>query len=364
VYVLLAATRSGALVLTAEAMRLPGVFYETVVARSDVAAYRVLSAGGFPYLELHRRDGKKARVSLVFTADPAFTTWLDGITNLDAQAYEQSLSEVAADIDLGDSPEQRLHSIARARRVSRALTLLVWSTSAWLLFYPRPYALAIAVVAALPLLTLWLCWRYRGSFTLEDSGLPTARLDLVREILIPGFILTVRASLDFELLEATRLIIPATLGLGLLVGTVILVEPKLRGRVGKLILFSALLLPYPASVAMHANSLLSQQAPWIYRVPVISKRSSGGNPAGHYFLLPPWGPRAERNEVRVRRRLYEHTLPGQNVCVWLYAGALDMPFFDVYEEATCRQGSADSSRCAGVRSRTDASCHLGRERIW
>jgi hypothetical protein len=163
--------------------------------------------------------------------------------NLSIKTLGASVREVREDPQLGRSPEERLNNLDRARRIARALNIGSFVVAAWALFYPRPYMAMFLVLIALPWVALWLCWKYPGSFAVDDPGRNSIREDLTALLVMPGFILAFRALFDVHLIDPTKLIAPTVAGLVFMVFCIAWIAPAYRKQVGKFILMS-LLLPH------------------------------------------------------------------------------------------------------------------------
>jgi hypothetical protein len=330
---LIASVLRGRIVLTADELRMHGIWLTRVVPRADVAGYRLLSANGIQYVNLRRRSGKKVNVALLFRPDPAFAAWLEGKPDDDAVSVAMSMQEVAQDASLGATEEERLRKLGLARKGSGALHAAAVGVALWAFFYPQP--LALGLLAVLPWFAMALVASYSGYFTLEDSGLKSARPDLGALVLLPGWVLALRALFDVHLIELDRLAAFAAGGLALMAGALVMAEPRLRHRTGKLVLYALLLVPYTAAVPAIGNAVFDRAPPERHRVTVLGKHATGGRSPTYYLTLPPWGPYQEADDVGVYPELYGSVEKGQPVCVLLYHGALKMPFFVVRDASGC-----------------------------
>jgi hypothetical protein len=186
------------LVLRQDELEVPGVFRSTVIRRRDVRGFRIVPVQGINVLHVewtHPVTGKarRTKISVLFKPDAALMAWFDGIANFDAMEVAASVQEVADDPQLGASAEERLENVNRARKIARVLHGVSWAGAGWALFYPHPYTLVVVLLAVLPALALWLCWKYKGSFSVEDRGPNAARADITALLLVPGLILALRA---------------------------------------------------------------------------------------------------------------------------------------------------------------------------
>lgn len=328
------------LVLTKQELQVPGIFRSAVIDRAAIAGYRVLNVQGFNVLEVEyaRPDTnkkKKAKITMLFKPDEIFEAWFQGIPNFDAIELAASVQEVERDTQLGRSPEERLDNVDRARKIARVLHVIFLAAAGWAIFYPHPYLVMFIVVASLPWVALWLCWKYKGSFSIDDPGRNSVRADLTGMLLMPGFSLALRALSDVRLVDATKLLFPSVAGLVLMLAVVASVAPVYRTNVVKLVLAASLLCAYPAGSIAIANALFDRNRPETYRLQVLKKRYTTGKGASQYFHVPGWGPHADVNEIQVPRELYRQTETGQTICVQHHPGALRLEWYSVVALEEC-----------------------------
>ena len=327
------------LVLTQEELHVPGI-WTTVIRRSDIKGYRVLNLQGFNVLELEstkpdKTKKKKTKITMLFKPDDEFAAWFEGIPNFDAIELAASVQEIEKDAELGSSPEERLDNVNRAQKIARALYFGSLAAGGWAIFYPHPYIAMFIVVAALPWLALWLCWKYKGSFSVDDLGRNSVRADLTIMLVMPGAILAIRALTDVQLINATKLIAPTVIGLLIMLASITWIAPVYRTNLLKLTLVALLLFAYPASSIAIANTLFDQNEPETYRLQVLQKRHTSGKGASQYLSVPAWGPHIEANEVQVPRDLYRQTEIGQTICVLRHPGALGLEWYSVRPIHVC-----------------------------
>lgn len=331
---------SKVLVLQEEALVISGLFRDTAIRRDQISGYRIFMSQGINFLQLvvatSNESTKKTNVMILFKPDEAFVYWFGDIPNIDSMEFATSLQEVQTDERLGDTPEERIGNVTKARKTGRVLKAMSFLVAGWALFYPRPYILVFFVLALLPLVVLWLCWRYNGSFSIEDTGKNTAQADLTPVLAMPGFILAIRALGDVQMLDATQLIIPTLLGLIVLIFGITWVAPIYRRNFGKLFLIAALMSAYPASTIAIANALFDQSPSGQHVLPVLGKRHATGKGASQYLEIPPLDAVAETNEVQVSRTLYQATEVGQNICLSIHSGALGLGWYSAGPVAICR----------------------------
>lgn len=329
------------LVLEERALVVPGLFNDAEIPRGQLSGYRVFANQGINVLQLNvaapNGSIKKTNVTMLFKPDEAFVTWFADIPNIDSAELAASLQQVQTDERLGDTPEERISNVTKARKIGRALNAISFLIAGWAVLYPRPYTLMFCTLASLPLVVLWLCWRYDGSFSIDDTGKNTARADITPVLIMPGFVLAIRALGDVQMIDATQLILPTLVGLVFLIFGIVWVAPIYRQKFGKLFLISTLMSAYPASAIAIANSLLDHGPREQLLLPVLGKRYTTGKGASHYLKIPAGNSVVEINEVQVPRDLYQHTDVGQNICLSVYSGALGLGWYSAGADTICRR---------------------------
>jgi hypothetical protein len=329
------------LVLEERVLVVPGLFNDSKIPKSQISGYRIFLNQGVNVLQLNvvapNGSTKNTNVTMLFKPDEAFVAWFSDIQNIDAAEFAASLQQVQADERLGDTPEDRILNASKARKIGGALNIISLLSAGWAVLYPHPYTLMFGTIASLPLVALWLCWRYEGAFTIEDNGKKTVRSDLTPALIMPGFILSIRALSDVRMLDATQLILPTLVGLAFLMSGIVWVAPIYRQKLGKFVLISTLMSAYSASAIAMANLLLDNGPRERLLVPVLSKHSTTGNRASHYLRIPAWGPFVEINEVEVPHDLYQRTDVGQKICLSVHSGALGLGWYSADQDTICRR---------------------------
>lgn len=338
-YCAVRACSSAMVVLRADALLVPGLLRTRAISRSNIVGYRIRPYQGIDVLEIdYQRRGRrihKARIGLMFKRDAAFNAWLAALPNLDAAELAASERELREDERLGNSPKQRLMKAERARQFAQGANILLPVAGAWVFFYPRPYLLLIGVLAALPPLALWLCQRYPGLFSIDDTGKKTLRAELLPLLLAPGFLLSLRALQDVQLLRPMQLLLPACAGLVLTTACILWVAPSYRSRVGKTLLVSILMVAYPASVLSLANTMFDRAAPERKALAVLDKHRTSGKRPSYVLTLPSGAASAVSLEAEVSPSLYGAVQPGQSVCFVLSPGAFGWPWYRVELADAC-----------------------------
>jgi len=327
-YLVLAMLKSK-LILTADTIELHDTFVTKSLLRSQIAGWRVVPTQYISTLEFTPRDphGKKLKFASTFKRDAAFDSWLSTLPNLDAQQLEQSRTELEANQELGLTHEQRTERLAAAANYAKYLTWLSYAAAACGWFYPRPYTAAILVLSALPLAAILLGLRNKGVYQF-DGRRNDARPSLAVPIMMPGFILALRALTDLSFLHWQQLLAPLLLVTAGLTVFIASADPNIAARRWPVLLLFILSLAYGSGVTALGDALLDHSRPQIFQTQVLFKRiDTGSRHTTWYLRLAPWGPQQQTSEVGVPRSFYSSVQLGQTVCVHYHPGALKIPWY-------------------------------------
>lgn len=328
-----------AVILHADAFEVAGMFGTRRVARAEIKGCRVVVVQGITMLKVaYVRNGREKAIDIgrMFQSDAAFDAWFAKLPNLDDLDTAAALREAQADPRLGASPLERSTNLQRARRAGLLLNLAGMAACGWLWFYPYPYTAAFVVVLMLPWIAMVLVHRKPGAFTVEGRNQKREpRAELVLLLLMPGFVLMLRAISDVNLVDYNALVVPALVGLAVLLACLLAVEASFRRRIGMLLLMALLLAPYPPSAMMLANTLFDTGPVAVHTLPVLRKHHTSGKGAAPYFTVPAWGPVTEQHDIQVSEAFYGATAEGQPICVRLHSGALGMAWYSAHPRAAC-----------------------------
>lgn len=327
VYCLLLALRSR-VTLYPDRMEITEAWRPRVFDRSQFSGWRVNSATTPSILVLERSRIGRRPITLanIYNFDEAFFDWLDDVPNLDDQETTQSLEEVESDPDLGLTPDARLGALARAARLAHWLNGAAVAVFLWAFIYPSPYEAVVGVCALAPWIGIIVAARSHGLFRI-DCQRNQVHPHLAGLLMLPSAALSLRASLDLDLLWSAAVIWPAVLiGLALFLAA-LKVDTALRSQRASAVAVLAFTLTYGFGAGLHANVLLDRSSSRVHTTTVISKRITTGSSTEYMLRLGPWGPRSAADEVSVSSRMHDEVQPGDSVCVHLRPGALRIPWY-------------------------------------
>jgi hypothetical protein len=238
----------------------------------------------------------------------------------------------------GTDPElmETEHSpqLDHAKTIAKVLNGISIAAMVWGLFFPRPNEVMIALLAGLPLVAIAMLAPSKGLYHM--GGLRSDRRpSLGPAFLGCGLVLSLRALQEINLhpLYWVTAITSAILVGGIL--TLIVVRADARSREGTWALILVVASVYSYGAIAEADTLLDWSTPTINEVLVLRKHYSSGRRG-----TPSWYLRVERSvsfpephDVPVSGTLYQSVSPGQTVCIKLYSGALNIPWYFV---SACR----------------------------
>jgi len=320
-------------VLTTDAIESYGAFMVRRLARSDIKGRRLLRLQyGQTAVELVPREpgARPLRLSKSgMRTDAALEAWLNSIPDLDVQEAEAARAEIAADPELGQTPEERLASLGRAKKLANTFNALTWATVIWGFFYPQPYAVALLIIALLPWTAMILAAKSHGLFRL-DARRNDVRPNLATAMYLPGFVLLLRAVEDVGVLDWQLALVYAALTTLIIWWAALRCDPTLRARRSAAMILFCIMGAYGYGAVALGNSQLDTSAGQNYRVQVLAMHYTRGSKSTSYYLtLAPWGPRTRPEDVSVARALYSVTRPGGAVCVHQGPGSLGIGWYVV-----------------------------------
>jgi hypothetical protein len=340
--------------LAADAVEAVEPFHRRRLSRSDIKGQRLLRPGkGFSVLALVPRDEhvKQLHISLVLKTDGAFALWFSEFPDLDAQEVIESHVELIHRLYPDLSPEERAWRMKRLQHLATGVNGAAIAFCAAGFLLPDPDHLVFAALVALPWVAIGTVARFQP--LCRFGGRSTDRhLDLTLPLILPGFILTLRAVSEVETLDLKGPAMLAFAGGLLLTGAVARVDPWFQKQRWVVLVAGLITCLYGYGAGLELNALADGSAPRVYPVVVAAKHVSEDSKSTTWYLtLNPWGPVTESKDVSVSAARYRLTGPGDTVCVMLRPGAFRIAWYRV-------------SACTEAQSATGVAISLShRERL-
>jgi hypothetical protein len=306
-----------------------GLFRTTELLSDEISGFRVLSTQYVRILLLVPKNAgtKKIKIGLIVEDEADLLERLNrNFTNLDDVQFQEEMKQVLHDTRLGETQEQRLSVLDRARRWARILNGVGIVTMFWAILKPQPYAYAIWTLIILPLIALGFV-RFFGGVVKFDGEKQSAFPDISPAFLMPCLGLTLRAFLDWNILNWDNFWLPfAALSLSLYWLTR-MVARGARRKVSTALALVIVCALYGYSSVISVNGILDRTTPSVFRAWVTGKRISRGKHTSYHLKLSPWGPRKDEKEVDVRKAVYDRNGIGDSVDVVVRHGRLKIPWF-------------------------------------
>jgi len=256
--------------------------------------------------------------------DDAFGEWFDNIPNAEAEAEAKRSDYLLANPAFGSNPTEREYAINRdADWLNRARWISIAAAS-WGLFWPQPYAFCLGVLTAIPVLAAIAAMLSFGRWTINDDD-ASGRIGIGGLMATgPACVLALRAFLDDHMVDGI-----APLAYGGIAGVVLLLvvalmERRLAWRTAVLgVLVYSL---YAWGVLLYVDTTFDTAPAKTVAVRIVAIDDGSKT---HELTVTPWGSRAENNSVSVSRRLIQAVKVGDKVCVDIYPGLLNLPWYDV-----------------------------------
>ncbi len=307
------------------------LFKTTELLISEISGFRVLPTQSAPTLLLLPKDSKikKIKTALIVEQKADLFDWLNrNLTNLDAVDFQKEMNQVLHDTNLGETEDQRLWVLDRARRWSRILNGLGIVVLLWAFFRPQPYPYAIWTLILLPLISLGFVRHFDGVLRFdgkEQSAFP----NVAPAFLMPCIGLAFRAFIDFKIVNWDKFWFPFGLSSLFLYFVILLFAKDVRQKIGTAIMLVLFCAIYGYSAVISLNGILDTTTPSIYKALVMEKRVSKGKHTSYYLKLSPWGPRKDEQEVDVGKSVYDSRETGDRADVVVRNGRLGIPWFYV-----------------------------------
>ena len=210
--------------------------------------------------------------------------------------------------------------------ISRAANSAAWVVSVWGILYPRPYALLVLLLLAMPWVAVMWVRQTHGVFRIDHQR-RRPRPNLSIPFVMPGMALLLRGVFDYHALDWARLI---AYGFG--IGSALCfagLGADSSIRKWRIAPVFTMTLIYGMGAAMVANGFFDVFAPTTYHAEILDKRVVHGKAIYYQLTVSPWGPRTTENRIEVSRELYQAVSVGGPVCANVNHGALGVRWYDV-----------------------------------
>lgn len=327
-FYVIADTMLSKVVIYADAIELHDLWPMRRLERADIKG-RKLQQGGEAGSTLvfvpNDAAKKKMKLPMIVRKDAEMEQWINTLPDLDAQDQAESLKEVMQDLGDSGTPEERLASLAAAKKQAKSLKVTTGIACAVGYFLPGYIPIAV-LLAILPWWALALAARSPGLYTLNDHK-NDARAGVGIAFIMPGFILMLGMLMNYHLLDWTP-VHAAAIAVALFMAFLASLVDKQLIRKKSIFLVGPLMAAYGYGVLVTGNALADRSDPEKFETHVISKHYTSGKGAHPEVKIDSWGGHPG-DEVPVNSLVYNTVNSGSLVCVYLHKGALGVPWYYV-----------------------------------
>lgn len=318
-------------------IRSVGPFKTKEVLLDQISGFRILRTGYGRELLLMSKEpaARNIKIDFGFERQSDLLVWVNrNFTNLDAADFFKEVKQVEQDANLGDTREQRVYVLQRARRWATILNGLAIFVGLWAFFKPYPYEYVIWTMIMLPLLACVSVRHFKGALKF-DAGLQTVFPDTGLTF-VSTTMLVFRAFIDWNILAWDNFWAPfAAVSLSfycLILWSAKDVKNKkgTKNIIANTILLAVTCMIYAFGAVICLNGILDSSAPSTYKARVIDKGRSTGRHMSYFMKLSPWGPRKTDQEVDVRKSVYGKYKAGDDAVVVVLRGKLGIPWYFVH----------------------------------
>lgn len=322
------------IVLTPDSVELTEPFRSRRLSCAEIQGRRTLRTQHGPrtlVLAPKEGAGKRLKISLMLKTDRTFDAWIARLPDLDQQDLDRSEREIAETLYQALMPQERGERIKRLKVIARWANWTATGLAVAAFLLPDYHHLLIGTLIAVPWIAIWLVARFQPLYRFGGKR-NDAHPDLTSALIIPGFLLMVRALADAHTLDWSAPLMLAFAG-GLPVSVAALyVDPWFRRQRLAAIFTCVMMLAYGFGAALEIDVLADSTKPSIYVTQVLGKRINHGSKSTTYYLtVSPWGPITQNDEISVPAARYGTAGIGDTICVYLGKGAFKVTWYQLRE---------------------------------
>jgi hypothetical protein len=312
-------------------IRYQGAFRVTELNFEDIAGYRILPTQYIQTLLITPKNKahKKIQIGLTYERKSELLAWLAGnLKDLDHEEQISELADITMDPNLGFTKEHRLARLGSAKKCTKILTLVSFAAMALGFFRPDPYPVILGLLLILPALALLILLWFPGLVHF-DGKKNSAYPNVAAAFMMPGLVLTLRAILDWHVVEWNGLWAPfITIGL-MLTAAVYVCAKDVRKKPGKALIAACFAFPYAYGALIYFNCYYDRSEPLVYNSIVRDRHVSHGKHTSYHLTLDPFIDNTPEREVDVPRSIYEQHEVGDAVRIYVFEGTLSIPWYFV-----------------------------------
>lgn len=325
-------TQRSLLVLDDSQLQVRTLWQDRTVPLREVEGIRTYRSRYSTYKVICVKGSSRTLQFTNFAVDDAFRDWLGKLPGLDLRDREDVLQQIAADQELGSTPEERLQALSQAKLINIGACVVsvaagcgyVFGGEAW-----RPWCYAALLLG--PVVALGLLYRSPLLYTMFKRK-SDPRVDTSALLLISGMGLLLRSmSVNFvsnsEIWRYVAVVLVAFV--------FAFYRPAAKSKQAAGALLAVLFFGgfYSWGVVVGLDTMKDAAPVQTYVVTVTGKHYSSGRSTTYYLSLARWGPfPGPVHSMEVPGSLYRSVHAGDQICLALHAGMIHVPW---YEPVAC-----------------------------
>jgi len=196
-------TKRGRIIIRVDSISRLSTLGTRVLSFSEIKGFR--TDDNYIHIVANDETKKSIQISLYTEKAQQILIWLDRNFQ-DLDRHEEEENQILNDEEFGMNRQAREFRLNEARRTAKYINIAGSTVGIWLLVYPTPYVPISLATMIVPLAALCSVYAFRGLIRFDDkkgSAFPSIFLGF----LMPCSALTVRALMDWNILEYQRLYI-------------------------------------------------------------------------------------------------------------------------------------------------------------
>jgi hypothetical protein len=276
---------------------------------------------------------KKLKVSTYTERSQQITDWLSTrYPELDTLEALEEEKNILDDFSFGMSKQAREYKLGEAKRIAKITNATGFVLFLWITFYPFPYSIAISLGIVYPLLVMVILYLYRGLLRMDERK-KSAYPSVVSGFLMAGLGLSLRALMDFNILEYKQLWITIGIAAGLLFILIIALTklPEFKTWEDYFAIPTIIIVVSSYSFGAYtlANCTYDESVPLYYNSEILDKEMTTGKSTSYYFTVISWHGTNEIEKIKVSADEYSSANAGDHITIYEKEGLFKTPWYFV-----------------------------------
>lgn len=327
-------TIQGRIIIQQDRIIAISLFKQRELKLDEIIGYTINE--NYIFIEPISNTKKRIKISKYIGGYDEILLWISQqLPDLETQSAMIEEQRILSDDNIGWSTEMRAEKLAKARKTAKIINWCAGISFAWVLFYPSPYQYALLPAIIIPIIAM-IVLKFSNGLIKFDEKKGSAYPTIIHAFIFPSLALMLRAVLDFDIFDYSKVFLPTTVFAIFLLFVLFLKQQEFKFKskqdVVAVCVATVFVIIYSFGTIIHVNCFYDQSNSKQYSAQVLSKRISSGKTTTYYFKLSPWGPQLEENEVSVDEENYNHVVEGAEVKIYYKTGLLEIPWLIVSSE--------------------------------